>query len=444
MIAMAGSCKHIVQIMQLLGERGLSFSFCLNKEELLVLAGFGLLYQGLDLDDGSKLMKDNQKTLSAVIGLLDADKATAASEFRRVACSFLPLFPLQRPTNTHSLSRHNSDGAMAAPKFTATAPGLKHHLKSMAAKIVGPTSHAWKQDREQPRRATEPTIVAPYTHGVYAASQPALSTYNRVHVSRSEPARSPSHPIGAMAALATQQPHSRPSSSLQPPTSTQPRPNTTPNYNLDYLSFSNSPLPTPHHSHPSTATAGSLKAEPSDWERLLGSIDNGQTNIFDNIYGGPPVDLLSRPTLHHAHTTSTPHMRGGAPLHDDIGWSPDIWALTGADLGRAVGGNGAGLGTSGGGMGSLACIAPPTESVLSFDTDEGVGSSSSPELCGVGSVQLDGSQLDWGQLDSVDLSGMHAGVVGGGGEHEAFHGIVMPDVGEGDDGLLGWDNAFRL
>jgi hypothetical protein len=45
MLTMANSCKHMVQIMQLLDERGMSFSFCLNRDELLVLAGFGLLFQ---------------------------------------------------------------------------------------------------------------------------------------------------------------------------------------------------------------------------------------------------------------------------------------------------------------------------------------------------------------------------------------------------------------
>ena len=45
MVALASSSKHIIQIVQLLEERRMSFSFCLNKNELLLLAGFGLLYR---------------------------------------------------------------------------------------------------------------------------------------------------------------------------------------------------------------------------------------------------------------------------------------------------------------------------------------------------------------------------------------------------------------
>ena len=45
MVALASSSKHIIQIVQLLEERRMSFSFCLNKNGLLLLAGFGLLYR---------------------------------------------------------------------------------------------------------------------------------------------------------------------------------------------------------------------------------------------------------------------------------------------------------------------------------------------------------------------------------------------------------------
>ena len=50
MVALASSSKHIIQIVRLLEERRMSFSFCLNKNELLLLAGFGLLYRMYILD----------------------------------------------------------------------------------------------------------------------------------------------------------------------------------------------------------------------------------------------------------------------------------------------------------------------------------------------------------------------------------------------------------
>ena len=86
------------QIIQLLNERGLCFAFCANRDEVLVLSGFGLLFQGLNLDPSSKILKDNQKMVCAVSDILEKTNAPCASEFKRVAFSFLPSPPV-RQTN---------------------------------------------------------------------------------------------------------------------------------------------------------------------------------------------------------------------------------------------------------------------------------------------------------------------------------------------------------
>ncbi len=62
-VALAQSSKHIIQIIQLLEERRMSFSICLNKDNVLLLAGFGLLYQTLGLDRKGKLIQDSQRLL---------------------------------------------------------------------------------------------------------------------------------------------------------------------------------------------------------------------------------------------------------------------------------------------------------------------------------------------------------------------------------------------
>jgi hypothetical protein len=63
-----------------------------------------------------------------------------------------------------------------------------------------------------------------------------------------------------------------------------------------------------------SANAG-IKSEvsSSDWERLLSSLDNGQTNIYDTIYGGPPADAL---------LDVTPLT---APADNNVAWSPNAW-----------------------------------------------------------------------------------------------------------------------
>src|ERR1051326_7983415 len=70
-LTLASSCKSIVQILQLLEERNLSFSLSLNRNELLLLCGFGLLFQTFSADREGKLYKDAEKMVCAVIDILE-------------------------------------------------------------------------------------------------------------------------------------------------------------------------------------------------------------------------------------------------------------------------------------------------------------------------------------------------------------------------------------
>lgn len=90
MLALASSCRSMVQVVQLLQERGLSFSFCLNKDEVLVLSGFGLLFQRLTLDPNSKILKESSKMVAAVVDILTKSEAPCAPEFTKLAKPFLP------------------------------------------------------------------------------------------------------------------------------------------------------------------------------------------------------------------------------------------------------------------------------------------------------------------------------------------------------------------
>src|SRR3954471_2100458 len=70
-VAVGDACKHIVQIVQLLDERKLSFSFCLNRNEVLVQAGFGLLFQTLGLARDGKLIKDCNRLIFSIMDMLE-------------------------------------------------------------------------------------------------------------------------------------------------------------------------------------------------------------------------------------------------------------------------------------------------------------------------------------------------------------------------------------
>jgi hypothetical protein len=79
--------------------------------------------------------------------------------------------------------------------------------------------------------------------------------------------------------------------------------------NGDYLPFSFDSI-----NELPTASSRDGVATTEEWERIVGSIDNGQTNIYDNIYGGISVDALINMSLSSAGT-------------DPSGWSPDgdVW-----------------------------------------------------------------------------------------------------------------------
>lgn len=331
-IAMASSCKHMVQIVQLLEERGMSFSFCLNRDELLVLAGFGLLFQNLNLESNSKILKDNQKMVNAVSGILKKSRAPCASEFGRVVSAFLPPQPTKEkpakvkpakkphaleetppvsesPKALPALSRHNSDSVVIVNPVSSLPASTRNHIKAIASRLTS-SEKTPKLDSGESRRATVHNISL-HPKGVASQSQPSLQPaqpYNPSSLSRSEPARSPVNMYSRPSSTST-----RPSAPPPPPPPTsrsstsKSRPPPVPKtLNLDYLAFDDEPAPTQNK-----VPAEPVKPEPqpTDWERLLGSLDNGTTNIFDACYGGPAIDALrdspALGTMQHANPTAT-------------------------------------------------------------------------------------------------------------------------------------------
>jgi hypothetical protein len=150
------------------------------------------------------------------------------------------------------------------------------------------------------------------------------------------------------------------------------------NRNIDYLSFANDPLA----SYTLAANPG-VKSEvsSSDWERLLSSLDNGQTNIYDTIYGGPPADAL---------LDMTPL---SANVDGNVTWSPNAWNWS-------------------------ACSeqAPP-QSVLSF-TDESLTSGE----------EFSNNSCEYGSTPGSD---------------RLYAGIMIPDMST-PNGLGGLDGNFGL
>lgn len=392
MMAMAGSCKHMIQLVQLLDERGMSFSFCLNRDEVLVMSGFGLLFQGLGLEANSKILKDNSKMVNAVITCLKKAKAPCAAEFERVATSFIPVVhssPTTSKAKVPSLSRHNSDGAQSTgSQGQSIQSSTRKQLKAIASRLTaGANGRTPRLDAMDRRHTTHNISLHPY--GVPTQSQPSLqpsSSYEPSSMSRSEPARSPVNMSSRPNSTATGRPSAPPQLKLKPKQSPLKS-----NLNLDYLSFGNEGSAT--HSPPNGRSSQPVKTEPgpTDWEKLLGSLDNGETNIYDACYGGPPVDaLLDVPSLGMHNNHSSTGVAAADP--SSIAWNADLWALCQSDTNTS----------SSSALNSTSTGAPA--SVLSFSTDEG-GLSSSEDFT-----------ADWISPSSGDSQQ----------GSETYRGIVMP------------------
>lgn len=308
--------------MQLLDERKLSFSLGLNRNDFLVQAGFGLLYQIINLDRDGKLIKDCNRLVCSVIDMLERGSAPGAVEFRRVGCSMISV-PRVEQIPTPTISRHNSEGGMGAPMDTFRA--TQKSLKAIAARLSPAMKHGQPHTKE-PRRATLPALSPSMGAHANPSSTSLCSIRSEPGAARSEPTLSPTSHRNSMSVYTKR----RASNVLRQ------------NPNADLLSMGPDPLANYQLNHNG---CGKTEVSPADWERLLSSLDNGQTTIYDTIYGGTPADAL----------LDCPPLSAGAETN--LTWSPGVWN-----------------------WGNYADQAPP-QSVLSF-SDESLTSGEEFANCG--------------------------------------------------------------
>lgn len=316
LISLGESSKHLIQIVQLLDERSMSFSFCLNKTDVLVLCGMSLLYQSLDLKHESKLMKDSERLVNGVLKIFQKMNAPGTYDLKRVASILMSIdeAPVPAPIRT------SPKATMAAPP-SKTPPVPKKPLYALGRHGSASMSETdLLAQQEKLRRTTLPAIP----------------------VARHEPYRSQSRSSLDSAAQAQEQSlsHGDQHFSLSQIQQSMMRASTAQKVkpNFDYLSLSNTPstsqpsspvqtrLPSsqstnqpqqnqssplyPVHQFAKGGSGGGVSI--SEWEALLGALDGGQMNVYDAIYGGPGAINESQQS-------------SGAAHHSD--WSVDSWDL---------------------------------------------------------------------------------------------------------------------
>lgn len=401
MLALASSCRSMVQVVQLLQERGLSFSFCLNKDEVLVLSGFGLLFQRLTLDPNSKILKESSKMVAAVVDILTKSEAPCAPEFTKLAKPFLPTAEsaaATKPSTSQSQpksksTRQSSEISPPSSRPNSLQASAKKQLKALASRFSPLPAPKAPDMGNSDRRATVPTICL-HPQAPQTQSQPSLSppqTLESINISRSEPALSPST-IYNQPALAAARPTAVPQHPVAKPRKRSPHANLT---NLDYLSFGTDPV-----TQQPVYAVPPIKTEPqaTDWEKLLGSLDNGQTNIYDACYGGQPIEALLgsnyNPPITHRHSTTALNSHNPSA----VDWNADFWNPWQANANTSA-------------PSAVSERAGHKGSIWSYSTDEGT----------VSTEDLTAAAANW-SAGSSDTSGMPEPI-------DNFPGIVLPDLG---------------
>ncbi|CAD6442553.1 8cdd596a-c629-4c11-8d0d-48e153a200af [Sclerotinia trifoliorum] len=307
-ISLADSSKRLIQITQLLQERNMTFSFCLNRNSMLTLCGFSLLYQGLDLKQEGKLMQESQRLVITIIRYLERSNASCASDFKKLASS-LNYFDNQNLHDKTQSAFLRTASAMSAPKVTKPATALclgprkksqPHPYKHISASM---SENDILAQQEKLRRATLPNI---FNHTSQNQTSSSPSSYEGTRKD------SPMNKRGNRSSL------SQLSSLSKPRYNTGSKPP-----NLDYLSLSNTPIssqqssPTLSRTAPSSASSHNTHFmnnktdnhpnELSSLGLLLGSLENGQSNIHSAIYGGPAPSLPETNRTNQAASSNSPY-----------------------------------------------------------------------------------------------------------------------------------------
>jgi hypothetical protein len=267
----------------------MNYTFPFNKSELLLTAGFSLLWQCLELPEESKLVKDNQKTLTLLITILTQDSVSAGKEFQAVAGSFVNLGPRNgaqapKPMQIDCQAARMLEN-MAAPEVKHKSP--RKQLQAIASRFSSFNNSRVKIE-DPPRRATVP----------HTGPTQSLSPYDR-----------------ANSTLSLASTRSAPVVPLYTPS--KPRSIEVPsNLNLDYL-----PIGEDDDTVFINAMPGKGQLNESAWERLLTNIDSGHSSVYNGVYGcGSP----SENGLQRFHTE--PAVATG---HD---WAQEVWPTGAIDL----------------------------------------------------------------------------------------------------------------
>lgn len=262
-------------------------------------AGFSILWQCVDLEEDSKLVKDNQKSLSLSLAKMAKENVPAATEFQKVAGAFVivgnprTLQPKYIPVDTQAAKLLSS---MPAPANNNRQKSTKEHLQAIASRFSSFGSRDTHSDGSQKRRtiSSQPgstqSYPSPYHRTNSATSLVSTQSAPLMSVSTPSPRTTvPGHRAIAPAASAV---------------------------NLDYF-----PLEGPYQ-HP-TQNSSSTMLPP---KKTSAPASNDGWEQFGHDFDSTPPVLYTVPPGALNKTTSNPEI---------LDWTGDLWGLGGFHAERA-------------------------------------------------------------------------------------------------------------
>lgn len=274
----------MVQILDLLDERCMNYTFPSNKQDLLMSAAFSILWQCMQVDEDGKLIKDNQKSLGMLLSKVTRENSGAGAELKRVVSSFVGS-STAAPNDVDS-SADSRCSSMAAPTSTKHKSARKQ-IHVIASKLSSCSPKMKHEENNNTLRSIAPQPNARPRLNKTITANPTSSTPT-IHVTTRSP-RSTDEKVGNSVSTGV---------------------------NLDYFPLSSEFLAPPT----TTPTSGmqpprkqSLQISPhASWENLLTDVD---------AYNTIAPDALNR-------TMSNPE-------HGTVDWShaEDIWHFSNYQLG---------------------------------------------------------------------------------------------------------------
>lgn len=248
-LTLSDSSKHIIQILELLDERRLCLSFSINRQELVLFSGLGLLWQILGVKRDSKLAKESQKLLTSVMEQLESESPAAATEFGALANTLVSLDTPKRG----SASTGKGSSEMSAP---TQKPSKSPKKQSIKARLPGSASRDQSLQASPSRRNTISGATPPQ-----AASSLRSPSWQSLPSTQVDQYSAPQYYTDRGRSSLDLSDGRLTSSSL--------------GYDLPRAMSC---------STPSDVNTGAITM--ADWEYVLSDMDRGYSNIFTGIYGG--------------------------------------------------------------------------------------------------------------------------------------------------------------